>query len=88
MSSLRDISVPNGRAVDSIAVAADDMILTALARLDLLDSSSLAWLRARFEQHALDALDSDMGTARAEVFCALAVECAVLLAEEEPEPGA
>lgn len=41
-----------GDPIDTLAVAADDSLLTIVARLDLLDDDSLSWLAKRCLAHA------------------------------------
>lgn len=49
----------NGEPIDPLAVSAEDMFLTVLARLDLLDDDSLTWLATRCLKHAEHCLAQD-----------------------------
>lgn len=53
------VSAEHGPApVDSMAFAVDDAILTVVARLELLDRTSLAWLSDRMSTHESDSSHS------------------------------
>ena len=64
--------------VDTLAIATDDLILTALARIALLDRVSLAWLSDRMLAHALEGDDEPK---TAEVFRSILL----VIAEEMEE---
>lgn len=85
MSSRADrVETGDGRPVQNLVIAVDDMAMTVGARIDFLSADSLDWLISRCAQHATDC-EATKDYPAAAYYRALAMFCQ---SRKEPEPGA
>ena len=77
------VKTHDGRAIDVLAVSTDDLLLTAVVRLSLLDDVSLAWLAERAMLHSEECVKNQDHAACA-MFAAFAQACVDAKSDVDP----